>query len=277
MPTWRELIAASGLPPLEAQILAAHVAGKPRSWLLAHDDEDAAVAGMLQGLYARRRAGEPVAYLTGEREFYGLSFAVSPAVLIPRPETELLVQLSLRHLPMGGRLLDVGTGSGAIAVAVAVEAAHERRNAQVQACDISEAALQMAQENARRHGAQIAFIRSDLLAAYAGECFDVIASNPPYVAEGDVHMSQGDVLFEPRLALTAGGDGMAVIRRLAETARMHLRAGGWLLVEHGHDQGDLCIALLRSLGYLDVMGHADLAGLTRVCAGRWPDGIAAVV
>ncbi len=265
MPTWRELIAASGLPASEAQLLAAHAASRPRSWLLAHDDEEAgATADALRALYARRQAGEPIAYITGEREFYSLEFTVTPDVLIPRPETELLVDLALERLPQGGRLLDIGTGSGAIAVAVA----HARPDASVSACDISQAALQVARGNAARHGTQIEFRHSDVLDAYAGERFDIIVSNPPYIAEQDAHLGQGDVRFEPRLALTSGADGLGLIRRIAGDARTHLHAGGWLLFEHGHDQGTACTALLRSLGCAEVNGHADLAGIARVCVGR---------
>ena len=159
MPTWRELIAASGLPASEAQLLAAHAAVRPRSWLLAHDDEEAgSAAEALRALYARRRTGEPIAYITGEREFYSLEFTVTPEVLIPRPETELLVDLALERLPQGGRLLDIGTGSGAIAVAVA----HARADAAVSACDLSAAALSVARGNAARHGTQIEFRHSDV-------------------------------------------------------------------------------------------------------------------
>ena len=265
MPTWRELIAASGLPASEAQLLAAHAAGRPRSWLLAHDDEEAgAAANTLHVLYARRRAGEPIAYMIGQREFYSLEFTVTPDVLIPRPETELLVDLAVARLPQRGRLLDVGTGSGAIAVAMA----HARPDAAVSACDISEAALRVARGNAARHGAQIDFRHSDVLDGYISERFDIIVSNPPYIAEQDTHLGQGDVRFEPRLALTSGAAGMDLIRRLAASARSHLEAGGWLMFEHGHDQSPACTALLQSLGYAQVRDFSDLAGIPRVCTGR---------
>lgn len=265
MPSWRELIAASGLPAGEAQLLAAHAAGRPRSWMLAHDEEEAdAAADALCALYARRQAGEPIAYITGEREFYSLAFTVTPDVLIPRPETELLVDLALERLPQGGRLLDIGTGSGAIAVAFA----HARPDALVSACDLSQAALQVARGNAARLGVRVDFRHSDMFDVYTGERFDIILSNPPYIAELDAHLGQGDVRFEPRLALTGGADGMALIRRIASEARAHLHTGGWLLFEHGHDQGTDCTALLKSLGYTGVDDHADLAGIARVCAGR---------
>jgi release factor glutamine methyltransferase len=268
MPTWRELQAASGLPRLEAQLLASLGGGVKRSWLLAHEtdavepDAEAAV----RKLFQRRQAGEPIAYILGEREFFGLPFAVTPAVLIPRPETELLVELARSHLPEGGRLLDVGTGSGAVAVAIA----HMRADAEVWACDLSSAALAVARANAARNDARVHFVESDLFAALEGERFEVIASNPPYVAEGDPHLAEGDLRFEPALALASGPDGLDLIRRLAGEARRHLQPGGRLVFEHGHDQGPASCALVRALGYDQVNDYNDLSSKPRVCAGRWP-------
>ncbi len=269
MPTWRDLIAASGLPKSEAQLLAAHALGKPRSWMLAHDDDEvtAVEAGAVEATlaaFARRRAGEPVAYVLGEREFYSLMFAVTPAVLIPRPETELLVDLALERLPQGGRLLDVGTGSGAIAVAVA----HARPDAEVWAADISPDALAVARLNAKRHGARIRFVHSDLLEGFSGQRFDVIASNPPYIAEADPHLSEGDLRFEPQGALASGPDGQTLIRRLAAAAPAHLAPNGWLLFEHGYDQGPACNSLLLEKNYKEVITNIDLSGQPRVTAGR---------
>ena len=267
MATWRELIASSGLPRLEAQLLACEAARIKRSWLLAHDTDavvpEAAMA--VESLFARRRAGEPIAYILGVREFFGLDFAVTPEVLIPRPETELLVELARAHLPSGGRLLDVGTGSGAVAVSVA----HLRPDAQVTACDVSAAALRVAAANARRHEVRVEFVESDLLAALGGKRFHVIASNPPYVAAGDRHLSEGDLRFEPRLALEAGPDGLDVITRLAQGAREHLEPGGVLVLEHGHDQGPACRALLHRLNYREVNDYNDLSSISRVTLGRW--------
>lgn len=267
MATWQALLAASGLARSEAQLLASHVAGQPRSWLLAHADEepDTTLAQAVRSAFARRRTGEPVAYITGEREFYSLAFHVTSAVLIPRPETEQLVELALARLPRGGRLLDIGTGSGAIAIAIA----HERPDAQVLAGDISTAALQLARANASRLGVAVAFRHSDGLQGFAGETFDVITSNPPYIAEDDPHLSQGDVRFEPRLALTSGADGLQLIRHIAAEARTRLASDGWLMFEHGHDQGPACAALLTGLGYAEVADLPDLAGLPRICLGKW--------
>ncbi len=268
MSTWRDLITHSGLPKAEAQLLAARAAGRDRSWIIAHDTDTAVPshAQTAQVWFERRRAGEPVAYILGEREFYSLMLAVQPAVLIPRPETEQLVELALARLPRTGaaRLLDVGTGSGAIAIAIA----HARPDLEVWASDISQAALAVARDNARRHGANIRFIESDGLNSLADARFDVIVSNPPYIAAADPHLLAGDLRFEPRLALESGPDGLTLIRRLAADARRHLGDGGWLLFEHGYDQGPVCTELLASLGYSDVCEARDLAGLSRISLGR---------
>ena len=196
------LVQSSGLPLLEAQVLAAHALGLARAALLADGQRvlDAEAARRVERLFLRRRAGEPVAYLTGEREFFGLSLKVTPDVLIPRPETELLVELALERLPnRAGRVLDLGTGSGAIAVALA----HAAPDAEVVAVDTSRAAIAVARENAARHHAGIRFAEGDWFAGLAGERFDVIVSNPPYVAAGDSHLGEGDLRFEPRAALVA--------------------------------------------------------------------------
>lgn len=268
MPTWRELMVASALPRGETRLLAAHAAGRNVAWLIAHDTDevDPAVLETVRKRLARRQGGEPVAYIIGEREFYGLTLAVTPDVLIPRPETELLVELALERLPRGGRLLDVGTGSGAVAVAIA----HHRPDAEVVACDIFAAALAVAQANARRHDVKVQLLESDCMAALHGRRFDVIASNPPYIAAGDPHLSEGDLRFEPSIALRSGPDGMTLIRRLAREGFEHLEAGGWLLFEHGFDQGEACAGLLSSIGFFEVADRPDLAGIGRVCIGRKP-------
>ena len=215
---------------------------------------------------ARRLAGEPIAYLVGQREFFGLAFAVSEAVLIPRPDTELLVELALERLPQHGKVLDMGTGSGAIAVALA----HTRPDAAVTALDVSEAALAVAQGNAARNGAAVRFLHSDWFGALGGEVFDLVVSNPPYIAHGDVHLAQGDLRFEPVDALTDHGDGLSALRTIVAGAPAHLAAQGWLLMEHGYDQAAAVRAQLTAAGYSDVQSWRDLAGIERVSGGRRP-------
>lgn len=267
MPSVKRLLDESGLPGLEARLLLAHALGVERAWIVAHPDDEvsASQAARIEELYRRRREGEPVAYLTGEREFYGLALAVSPAVLIPRPETELLVEMALEHMARGQRVLELGTGSGAIAIALA----HARPDAIVCAGDISEAALMVAQANAKRHQVRVRFERSDWFSAFAGDRFDMVLSNPPYIASGDAHLTQGDLRHEPRHALEAGPAGLECITRIAAEAPAHMTPGAWLILEHGHDQGDACVDLLRRLGYERVSDRADLAGVPRVVAGRW--------
>ena len=273
MPSWRDLIAASGLPRSEAHWLAMHAGGVTRAWLIAHDEEavPACIESIVLDLFARRRGGEPVAYILGEREFYGLTLHVSPAVLIPRSETELLVELALERLPANATVLDVGTGSGAIAIAIA----SLRPDAMVVATDISMPALEVARRNAARHGVAIEFFHGDALAPVSGRRFDVIVSNPPYVAQGDPHLLQGDLPFEPALALACGPHGMDMLTRLAEQAPSCLLPEGWLLMEHGHDQAQACAQILQRGMYRHASGFADLAGILRVCAGQRPIGRAA--
>jgi release factor glutamine methyltransferase len=261
------VLAASGLPPLEAQVLAAHALGVPRARVLADAQRtlDAETVRGIERLFLLRRAGEPVPYLTGEREFHGLSLRVTHDVLIPRPETELLVDLALERLPnRAGRLLDLGTGSGAIAVAVA----HAAPDAEVVAVDSSRAALAVARENARRHGTVIRFVEADWFVGLAGERFDVVVSNPPYVAAGDAHLGEGDLRFEPRTALVGGPDGLDAIRTIVAGAKRHLVPGGWLLFEHGFDQAERCRSLLAMYGYAGIASWPDLAGIARVAGAR---------
>jgi len=218
-------------------------------------------------LVQRRLAGEPVAYLVGQREFFGLPFEVSGAVLIPRPDTELLVELTLDRLPQGGRVLDMGTGSGAIAVSLA----HTRRDADVTALDVSTDALAVARRNADANGARVTFLHSDWFAALAdAPPFDIIASNPPYIASGDRHLSEGDLRYEPVGALTDHADGLSALRILVAGAPAHLAPQGWLLMEHGYDQAEAVRALLASAGYTDVQSWRDIADIERVSGGRRP-------
>jgi release factor glutamine methyltransferase len=253
----------------EADILLAHALGRSRSWLIAHADDavDAAGAAAFAALVQRRAAGEPVAYLTGHRGFWTLELEVTPATLIPRPETELLVELALARLPHDGapRVVDLGTGSGAIALAIARECPHAR----VLATDASAAALAVAQRNAQANRlGNVDFVRSDWFAALAGERFDLIVSNPPYIAAGDPHLKQGDLRFEPASALASGSDGLDDIRRIVDGAPQHLAAGGWLLFEHGWDQGVAVRGLLEAAGYGEVFTAQDLEGRDRVSGGR---------
>jgi release factor glutamine methyltransferase len=265
-------MAESGLPPLEARMLLERVLEKSHAWLIAHADEaprvDAAQA--FSALAGLRRQGEPIAYILGVREFYGIELQVTPAVLIPRPETELLVDLALERIPESEafRVLDLGTGSGAIAVALA----KQRPQARLTAVDIDYAALSVARANASRHSASVRFFCGDWFGALSGETFDLIVSNPPYVAAGDAHLAIGDVRFEPKRALIGGADGLDCIRAIITGAGVHLQPGGRLLLEHGHDHAERCRELLAEQGYLQVKSTPDLAGIERVTAGnRAPD------
>jgi len=256
---------------IDAEVLLLHVLGKPRAWLYAHADDDlpAQQQAAFDALVQRRIAGEPVAYLTGSREFWSLHLDVSPATLIPRADTERLVELALDRLPRGQDLqvADLGTGSGAIALAIA----RERPQAQVVATDASAAALAVACGNASKNNIfNVEFIQGSWFAAVPGRRFDLIASNPPYIAAGDAHLSQGDLRYEPPGALASGADGLDDIRLIAAAAGAHLRDGGWLLLEHGYDQGAAVRALLQAAGFVDVATWQDLAGHDRVSGGQWP-------
>ena len=258
----------AGLPlePLENRILLCHALGLTRVGLITQSeraisgDEAAALSALLE----RRLQGEPIAYIVGRREFFGLDFRVNSAVLIPRPDTELLVELALERLAPQGRVLDMGTGSGAIAVALA----HTRRDAQVSALDVSAAALDVARQNAVINGARVRLLQSDWFGAIAGERFDMLVSNPPYIASGDEHLSQGDLRFEPSGALTDHADGLSALRTIIEGAPAHLEPGGWLLMEHGYDQAQQVRDLLTQHGYDQVASWRDLAGIERVTGGR---------
>ena len=274
--TVRRALAGSGLVPIDAQVLLGHVLGKGRAWLAAHGDDalSRGDADAFLALARRRREGEPVGYLTGIREFWGLPLAVSPAVLLPRPETEAVVEIALAHLPADGetRVLDLGTGSGAIALAIA----HECPRARVLATDASVAALAVARANAQRLGlANVEFLQADwydgVPATWHGAPFDVVASNPPYVVAGDPHLAEGDLRFEPAAALSPGGDGLRALRRIVAGAPGHLVPGGTLVVEHGYDQSDAVRALFVAAGFTGIIAARDLAGIPRVVAGRAPD------
>lgn len=262
----REASAALG-DRLEAELLLAQALGVDRAWFFAHADDhpdEARLAGF-RALLARRAQGEPVAYILGRRDFWSLPLEVTPATLIPRPETELLVEQALLRVPEGGRVLDLGTGSGAIALAIA----SERPDADVTAVDASVAALAVARRNAQRLGlGRVLMTESDWYAALGDRRFDVIVSNPPYVEAGDPHLEQGDLRFEPSSALASGPDGLDDIRRIAHGARRHLTDRGWLLVEHGWNQAASVRDIFIGEGLVDAFTVQDLEARDRVTGAR---------
>lgn len=265
--TLATVLKTAPLDPLENRILLCHALRLTRVQLITQSERQlsAAEAEALAALLARRLRGEPIAYIVGQREFYGLDLRVSPDVLIPRPDTELLVELALERLPQGGSALDMGTGSGAIAVAIA----HTRPDAQVTALDASPAALAIARENASTHQVRVRLLESDWYGALdADQAFDLIVSNPPYIVAGDIHLSQGDLRFEPVDALTDHADGLSDLRTIIEGAPAHLKVGGWLLMEHGYDQAAAVRALLTGGGWREVQSWRDLAGIERVSGAR---------
>ena len=276
-PSLDDLIRDSGLPRAEARRLLASLTGQPLTWFMAHGDDpaDPDTTTRFQALAERRRAGEPLAYLLGQQEFYGRPFAVSPAVLIPRADTETLVETALEQLLLQRQqrravplsLLELGTGSGIIAITLALEAP----DTEVHAVERSPDALAVAQQNAKALGAdRIHWHTGNWWQALAcPRRFDLIVSNPPYIAAGDHHLQQGDLRFEPPQALAAGPDGLDDLRIIIGGAPAHLNPGGWLLLEHGYDQEAPVQALLRDAGFADVFTRRDLAGQPRVSGGRW--------
>jgi release factor glutamine methyltransferase len=255
----------------DAETLLLHVLGKNKAWLLAHGDEELPQdqADRYVALVERRKKGEPIQHITGEQEFYGLPFRVTPDVLIPRPETEHLVEkaLELASAKAALRIVDVGTGSGAIAVALA----HHLPAAQITALDISPPALGIARENTQRNTVadRVRFLHSDLLAAVAQERFDMVVSNPPYVPTADRDSLSVEVRdHEPALALFAGDDGLDIYRRLIPDALALLEAGGYLLMEIGHDQSEHIVALLKQAGFSQIEFVPDLQGIPRVACGQ---------
>jgi release factor glutamine methyltransferase len=267
--TVRRALVQSGLVPIDAQVLLAHAAGRDRAWLVAHatDPLDATTLDAFFQLARRRRDGEPVAYLVGRREFWGLDVAVDARVLIPRPETETLVEAALARIPSdrAARVLDLGTGSGAIALAIA----RERPAAHVVAVEASAGALTLARENVARLGARnVSVVAGDWYDGLDETAFDVIVSNPPYVAPLDPHLGEGDLPHEPQQALVAPPDGLSALRVVVGGARERLLARGWLLVEHGHDQADAVRDLLAHAGFAGLVALRDLAGIPRVAAGQ---------
>jgi release factor glutamine methyltransferase len=262
----------SDSPRLDAEILLAHALHKPRSYLraFAEVEVEAESEQAFALLVARRAAGEPIAHLTGEREFWSLLLQVTTDTLIPRPDTELLVEQALEHIPADAdwQIADLGTGSGAIALAIA----SERPRCHVVACDLSTAALAVAQANAQKLGLDnVEFRHSDWCSALAGdEQFEMIVSNPPYIRAADPHLEQGDVRFESRLALVAGEDGLDAIRLILDQAKQHLVSGGWLLIEHGHDQGQSLRELFTAAGYADAKTLQDSGQNDRLSLAHLP-------
>lgn len=266
MKTVGQALADSGIDASEARLLLARSAGLSRTALIAHPEAALTPAqeAAFRSVAERRLAGEPIAYLLGERDFHALTLNVTPDVLIPRPETELLVDWALGWLPREGALLDLGTGSGAIALAIK----QQRPDARVTAVDRSGAALNVARGNAAKHGLDVSFLQGDWFGPLGMRCFDLILSNPPYVAEGDGHLDAGDLRFEPRCALVGGVDGLAAIRRICAAAPGHLQPGGWLCVEHGQGQDAAVRACFEGATLASVASHPDLAGIPRMVVGR---------
>lgn len=267
-----ELSKTSPSPRLDAEILLAHVLETPRSHLHARPEQRVEDKKMrwFALLVVARCKGRPIAHLTGKRDFWSLSFKVTAATLIPRPETELLVEETLRVVPAGARwyIADLGTGSGAIALSLA----HERPHCKLVATDISRLALEVARENAARLKiTNVEFLEGEWFTPIASRRFAVIVSNPPYVANDDPHLRSGDLRFEPRRALTGGPDGLAAIRKIVLRAPTHLESGGVLLLEHGYDQAERVRGLLASAGFSYIHSVSDLTGNSRVTGGRFED------
>lgn len=264
--------ARQSIPLSEARLLLGYLLGKNLAWIEAHRDDalPAEAAERFAAWVARRAQGEPVAYLLGLREFYGRDFSVSPAVLIPRHETELLVELALAKVktvlaPAGPAIVDLGTGSGCIAITLALEAP----SAQVMAVDASTEALAVARANAAALAAPVNFVQGSWFEPLEGSRFHLIVSNPPYICADDPHLKQGDVRFEPASALASGPSGLDDIRAIASGAPSHLHPGGWLLFEHGYDQAEAMVGVFEEAGFSTIEQHLDLAGIVRVTLGQW--------
>ena len=265
----RSELAAMPSALLDSEQLLCHVLQCTSTHLMTRPEQllDATQSEQFRQLIAQRKQGQPVAYLTGRRGFWTLDLQVTPATLIPRPDSELLVELALSKLKSGMRVADLGTGSGAIALALA----SERQDVQVLATDISTRALDTAQMNARQHQLQrVCFIRSPWLSSFAVQSLDVIVTNPPYIEDTDPHLGQGDLRFEPRTALASGADGLDDLRVIIRQAAIVLRPGGWLLTEHGHLQSAAVKALFACSGFIEISAHQDFGGRDRVVMAQLP-------
>ncbi|MBY7899584.1 peptide chain release factor N(5)-glutamine methyltransferase [Vibrio fluvialis] len=260
----------SDSPSLDAAVLLCHALDKPRSYLLTWPDKvlDAPIQAMFDALLQRRLTGEPVAYIIGEREFWSLPLKVSPSTLIPRPDTERLVEVALEKAQtLEGDILDLGTGTGAIALALASELPHRR----VVGIDLRDEAQQLATDNANRlHITNVTFLQGSWFEPLSrGTKFALIVSNPPYIEENDPHLVQGDVRFEPKTALVAADNGLADIKHISDAGRDYLQNGGWLAFEHGYDQGASVRTIMQALGYQQVVTEQDYAGNDRVTLGQY--------
>ncbi len=255
----------------ESQLLLQDILNVNRAWLIAHENDELQPADQakLAELLLRRCHGEPIAYILGKREFYGLDLTVTPATLIPRPDTEILVETALNKMPAGKsmQLLDLGTGTGAIALAIA----SQRPQAEITAVDGSQAALDIAISNKQQHHiTNVNFVLSDWFSALNQDKFDIIVSNPPYIEQDDAHLSQGDLRFEPMSALASGNDGLDDIRKIVADSLLHLKPQGWLMLEHGYNQAAAVSDLLAQQGFVDIATVQDFGGNDRVTIGKNP-------
>ncbi|HHR6078044.1 TPA: peptide chain release factor N(5)-glutamine methyltransferase [Providencia alcalifaciens] len=262
-------LSASDSAKRDAQILLQHITGRSRTYILAFDETELTPheQQQLEALLARREQGEPIAYIVGEREFWSLPLYVSPATLIPRPDTECLVEQALARLSQDEcRILDLGTGTGAIGLALA----SELPNSRVTGVDFNPDAVALAQRNQQRLAiSNIQFSQSDWFTSLPNELFDMIVSNPPYIDEGDVHLSQGDVRFEPSTALIADNQGFSDLAHIIATSKQYLKQQGWLLLEHGWQQGLTVRELFNENGYTNVETCLDYGGKERISLGQW--------
>lgn len=265
-----KLTETSPTPHLDAEVLVAHILCKPRSYLHTwpEKEQESDQLNAIENLIENRYAGHPIAYLIGQKQFWSLDLDINPSVLIPRPETELLVKLALNHIPkdQDWRIADLGTGSGAIAVALA----HERPNLRIDACDNCRLGLALAENNAKKHSAvNISFYLSDWFSNVPSQKYHLILSNPPYIAENDPHLHQGDVRFEPVNALKSGQDGLDALKTISKDATHHLKTNGYLIFEHGYTQAGAVADIFAKQGFSNISAYRDLSGHLRATVAQW--------